>query len=86
MISPFERRTFLQALAVSLAPPALVSSTSALAAEDPSRAATSVPTEGKTMQNELTHRTLTLNGIQFHIAEQGQGPLVLLCHEWPECW
>jgi len=38
------------------------------------------------MQNELTHRTVTLNGIHFHIAEQGQGPLVLLCHGWPECW
>jgi alpha-beta hydrolase superfamily lysophospholipase len=38
------------------------------------------------MQNELTHRTVTLNGLQFHIAEQGQGPLVLLCHGWPECW
>ena len=38
------------------------------------------------MQNELTHRTLAINGIRFHIAEQGQGPLVLLCHGWPECW
>jgi pimeloyl-ACP methyl ester carboxylesterase len=86
MISPFERRTFLQALALSMVPPALVSSTRAMAAEEPSRAASSVATEGNTMQNELTHRTVTLNGLQFHIAEQGQGPLVLLCHGWPECW
>jgi pimeloyl-ACP methyl ester carboxylesterase len=38
------------------------------------------------MQNEPTHRTLTLNGLHFHVAEQGEGPLVLLCHGWPECW
>jgi len=38
------------------------------------------------MQNELTHRMVALIGIRFHIAEQGQGPLVLLCHGWPECW
>ena len=38
------------------------------------------------MQTELTQRTLTLSGLQFHIAETGQGPLVVLCHGWPECW
>jgi len=26
------------------------------------------------------------NGIQLHIAEQGAGPLVLLCHGFPESW
>ena len=26
------------------------------------------------------------NGIQLHIAEAGQGPLVLLLHGWPESW
>lgn len=35
---------------------------------------------------DLTHRTLLVNGIQMHIAEQGVGPLVLLCHGWPESW
>jgi len=30
------------------------------------------------------HRTLDVNGIKLHIAEQGQGPLVILCHGWPE--
>ena len=31
-----------------------------------------------------THRTLTANNITLHITEQGHGPLVLLCHGWPE--
>jgi pimeloyl-ACP methyl ester carboxylesterase len=34
----------------------------------------------------VAHRVVTLNGIRMHIAEQGAGPLVLLCHGWPECW
>src|SRR5262249_43016966 len=37
-------------------------------------------------QNELRHRTLDLSGLRFHIAESGEGPLVLLCHGFPECW
>ena len=35
---------------------------------------------------ELTHRFIETNGIQMHIAEQGQGPVVLLCHGFPELW
>jgi len=35
---------------------------------------------------ELKHHTLTVNGIQMHVAEQGSGPLLLLCHGWPELW
>ncbi len=31
-----------------------------------------------------THRTVAANGITLHITEQGSGPLVLLCHGWPE--
>jgi pimeloyl-ACP methyl ester carboxylesterase len=33
-----------------------------------------------------THRDLAANGARFHIAEAGEGPLVLLVHGWPECW
>lgn len=29
-------------------------------------------------------RTLAVNGIEIFLREQGQGPLVLLCHGWPE--
>jgi pimeloyl-ACP methyl ester carboxylesterase len=36
--------------------------------------------------NEPTHRTIEANGIRIHIAEQGSGPLVLLCHGFPESW
>src|ERR1700684_2782789 len=36
--------------------------------------------------NELTHRTIEANGIRIHIVEQGSGPLVLLCHGFPESW
>jgi pimeloyl-ACP methyl ester carboxylesterase len=35
---------------------------------------------------EPTHRTLEANGIRIHVAEQGSGPLVLLCHGFPESW
>jgi len=36
--------------------------------------------------NEPTQRTVEANGIRMHIAEQGAGPLVLLCHGFPESW
>jgi pimeloyl-ACP methyl ester carboxylesterase len=36
--------------------------------------------------SELEHRYLDVNGIRMHVAEQGKGPLVLLCHGWPELW
>ena len=35
---------------------------------------------------EITHRTIQTNGINMHIAEAGSGPLVVLCHGWPESW
>lgn len=31
-----------------------------------------------------TTRTIAANGIDIFVAEQGQGPLVILCHGWPE--
>ena len=33
-----------------------------------------------------THRTVRTNGIQMHLAEQGDGPVVVLCHGFPELW
>src|ERR1700716_606934 len=33
-----------------------------------------------------THRTVRANGIDMHIAEQGEGPPVVLCHGFPELW
>ena len=35
---------------------------------------------------EIKHRTIQTNGINLHIAEAGEGPLVLLCHGFPESW
>lgn len=34
----------------------------------------------------VTHRMIETNGIRLHVAEQGEGPLVILCHGFPECW
>lgn len=38
------------------------------------------------MSASLVHRTLQINGISMYVAEQGSGPLVILCHGWPELW
>jgi pimeloyl-ACP methyl ester carboxylesterase len=35
---------------------------------------------------QIQHRTVETNGIRMHIAEQGSGPVVLLCHGFPESW
>jgi pimeloyl-ACP methyl ester carboxylesterase len=34
----------------------------------------------------FTHRTIQTNGIHLHFAEQGEGPLIVLCHGFPELW
>jgi pimeloyl-ACP methyl ester carboxylesterase len=36
--------------------------------------------------SDLGHRVVETNGIRMHLAEQGRGPLVLLCHGFPESW
>jgi pimeloyl-ACP methyl ester carboxylesterase len=35
---------------------------------------------------EIRHRTIETNGIEMHVAEAGEGPLVVLCHGFPESW
>jgi pimeloyl-ACP methyl ester carboxylesterase len=35
---------------------------------------------------EIQHRFIQTNGITMHFAEQGAGPLVVLCHGFPEGW
>lgn len=35
---------------------------------------------------ETTHRFIEANGIRIHVAEQGEGPLVVLLHGFPESW
>ncbi|GLU18952.1 hypothetical protein SLE2022_352270 [Rubroshorea leprosula] len=34
----------------------------------------------------IEHRTFKVNGINIHVAEKGQGPLVLFLHGFPELW
>src|SRR5438105_2253593 len=34
----------------------------------------------------INHLTVEANGISMHVAEQGTGPLVVLCHGFPESW
>jgi pimeloyl-ACP methyl ester carboxylesterase len=36
--------------------------------------------------NEPSHGVVAANGIRIHLVEQGQGPLVLLVHGFPESW
>jgi len=36
--------------------------------------------------SEIKHRTVETNGIRMHVAEQGTGPLVIMCHGFPESW
>jgi pimeloyl-ACP methyl ester carboxylesterase len=36
------------------------------------------------MGEAQTERDVLANGITLHVTEQGTGPLVLLCHGWPE--
>jgi pimeloyl-ACP methyl ester carboxylesterase len=35
---------------------------------------------------EIVHHIVDANGIKIHYAEAGAGPLVVLCHGWPESW
>jgi len=36
--------------------------------------------------NEPKHSFVETNGIRMHIAERGAGPVVVLCHGFPESW
>ena len=38
------------------------------------------------MTTEVTHQTVVANGLRIHFAEAGAGPLVVLCHGFPEIW
>jgi pimeloyl-ACP methyl ester carboxylesterase len=35
---------------------------------------------------DLKHAFAQTNGIRMHYVEQGNGPLMVLCHGWPESW
>src|SRR5258708_23360024 len=38
------------------------------------------------MMSDPTQRVIESNGIRLNIAERGNGPMVLLCHGFPESW
>src|SRR5258708_21147589 len=42
--------------------------------------------EREGLMNEPTQRIVEANGIRLNIVEQGKGPVVLLCHGFPESW
>jgi pimeloyl-ACP methyl ester carboxylesterase len=51
------------------------------------RQSNSTPQPGTTVAIPgVTHRQIETNGISMHIAEAGEGPLVVLVHGWPEIW
>jgi pimeloyl-ACP methyl ester carboxylesterase len=35
---------------------------------------------------DIRHRFVATNGIKMHIVEAGTGPLVIMCHGFPESW
>lgn len=81
----FSRRDVLGAAGALAVGAALAEPLKAAAAE-PSAAGPDSPSWVDTAMPEVTHRMIETNGIRIHVAEQGTGPLVILCHGFPECW
>jgi hypothetical protein len=81
----FSRRDVLGAAAGALAAGAgFAESLKAAAAEPSARSAEPTSWVDPTMP-EVKHRMIQTNGIRLHVAEQGEGQLVILCHGFPEC-
>src|SRR5699024_11228061 len=36
--------------------------------------------------SQVEHKNIEVNGVRLHLAQQGQGPLVVLLHGFPESW
>lgn len=71
------RRKFLKTAALPLA--------MQLAANVPPKAFATTDRYAEAM-SAPRQRLVEANGIRINIAEQGAGPLVVLCHGFPECW
>jgi pimeloyl-ACP methyl ester carboxylesterase len=81
----FSRRDMLRAGGVLTVGAAFAEPLMAAAAEP--RGAGAEPTSWvDSAMPEVTHRMIETNGIRLHVAEQGEGPLIILCHGFPECW
>jgi pimeloyl-ACP methyl ester carboxylesterase len=81
----FSRRHVLGA-AGALAVGAALAEPLKAATPEPSNTPTDSASWVDTAMPEVTHRMIETNGIRIHVAEQGTGPLVILCHGFPECW
>jgi pimeloyl-ACP methyl ester carboxylesterase len=81
----FSRRDMLRAGAALTVGAAFAEPLKAAAAE-PSGAGPEPTSWVDSAMPEVTHRMIETNGIRLHVAEQGEGPLVILCHGFPECW
>jgi pimeloyl-ACP methyl ester carboxylesterase len=82
----FSRRQLLGAAAGAAAFGAVAEPLTVAAAE-PSAAGSDSPSSWvDAAMPGVMHRMVEANGIRIHVAEQGTGPLVILCHGFPECW
>src|ERR1700680_420204 len=83
--APFSRRDMLWAGGALTVGAAFAEPLKAAAAE-PSGAGSEPTSWVDSAMPEVTHRMIETNGIRLHVAEQGEGPLIILCHGFPECW
>ena len=81
----FSRRDMLLAVGALTVGAAFAEPPKAAAAE-PSGAGLEPTSWVDSAMPEVTHRMIETNGIRLHVAEQGEGPLIILCHGFPECW
>ncbi len=42
--------------------------------------------ERERVMEDIEHRTVSVNGINMHLAENGEGPVILFLHGFPELW
>jgi len=82
----FSRRDVIGAAAGALAVGAAFAEPLKAAAPTPGAAGPDLPSWMDAAMPGVTHRMIETNGIRLHVAEQGEGPLVILCHGFPECW
>lgn len=80
----FSRRDVLGAAAGAL--PVMAAMAGPLKAGTPEANAASPASWVDPAMPDVSHRMVEANGIRLHVAEQGTGPLVALCHGFPECW
>ncbi len=86
MTGPILSRRDLIEVAGALSVGAVFAQPLKAAASGPAEAAPGATPWADPAMPGVTHRMVETNGIRLHVAEQGEGPLVILCHGFPECW